>query len=689
MRYPTAAAESERAPVIVGSRRWLIALLLLAVAAAALSVAVQRNVFPFYSGDRDEPVYRYQAQMLEEGRLTVPASQEQFFRPWLSGPGDGHLVMAFQPLWPAVLMIADTATNSMLPALAFAAMLGAAGVYALGVELFRDRRLGIGAAALYALSPFVLVLAGTFLNYVFAVALGTWMAVAVVRAVRRDSPAAAAGAGALFGLLFLTRPFDALLYALPLIAFAVASRRDHVEWRKLIRGGIVGAAPLVALTLVYNGVVTGSLLEFPTSAQSRGTAAFGWGRRSLAPEFPPENFTILNAFRALARNIAALPSWLVGAYVGVPLAAWGFQTRPVRDGPRLVLLVAMTFVFPIGYLAWWAITLTVEGAYVGIGPHYYLPVLVPLSLLMAAGIRDLVRRARSGRRPQRILLALTALIAVAGTAAFVPSRLDNYRFVADVERHQAQPVLDSVAARPGPLLVINQREPHPYVMLTHAVLANRPTLDTRVVYAVDRGSAVVDLIRAHPDRPAFRTVRVLDVGAPLSSIHPVLVPQRVIAGPRITLTSTIENRGERRVVTAYARFGDRRVARVIDTASVRGKQYEVRWTIGPSGVSIEPGPFAARVTRYPQIKEERPPQVPRAGRAPRVDVVVGASFSSRSGTRDPDRVELRYYARSRAGAVQFLTAPEQWTRIGAPISAWLPITVAGALRATPTASTTR
>ena len=46
-----------------GSRHWLVVLLLLLVASAALSIAVQRNVFPYYSGDRDEPVYRYQAQM--------------------------------------------------------------------------------------------------------------------------------------------------------------------------------------------------------------------------------------------------------------------------------------------------------------------------------------------------------------------------------------------------------------------------------------------------------------------------------------------------------------------------------------------------------------------------------------------------------------------------------------------------
>ena len=87
MKTTTQSADGPTArSATTGSRHWLVVLLLLLVASAALSIAVQRNVFPFYSGDRDEPVYRYQAQMLAAGHVTIPANQERFFRPWLSGP---------------------------------------------------------------------------------------------------------------------------------------------------------------------------------------------------------------------------------------------------------------------------------------------------------------------------------------------------------------------------------------------------------------------------------------------------------------------------------------------------------------------------------------------------------------------------------------------------------------------------
>ena len=684
MNTTTQSAECPTAPsATTGSRHWLVVLLLLLVASAALSIAVQRNVFPFYSGDRDEPVYRYQAQMLADGHVTVPANQERFFRPWLSGPVDGHLAMAFQPLWPAVLMIADVATNSMLPGIAFGVVLATAGVYALAVELLRDRRLGLGAAVLFAFSPFVLLLGGTYLNYVFAVGLGTWMTVGWVRAVRRSSALAAAASGALFGLLLLTRPFDALLATVPLLAFALLSHPDRGTWRRLLAGAAAGAAPFVVLTLAYNLAVTGAAFEFATSAQSRGTAAFGWGRRALAPDYPPVNFTLLNAFRATAQNLVALPSWLLGSYVGIPLAAWGLRRSSLRARTDTVLLAGMLVVFPVAYLGWWAIELTVDGAYTGIGPHYYLPMLVPLSILMAVGVRDLLTRVRTGGSPSRGSLGVVGVLAVVGTAAFVGPRLDLNRLVADEERRQALPVLAAVRSQPGRILVINPREPRPYIMGTHGVLANRPMLDTRVIYAVDRGATAVDLVREHPHRRAFRTIPQLAPGAPLGSLRPVLVRQRVRRGTAVALETTIENRGTTRIVIAYARFGGQRVARVIDTTSRRGQRYRVRWRLTGTNVSLESSERSMHPTRYPNIKEERRPHGPRAGRAPDVDVVVGAAFTNRVDARDPDRVELRYYARRAGRHVEFLTAPEQWTRLGSPISAWLPITVGRTLRVHP------
>ncbi|MEO6470085.1 MAG: hypothetical protein ABIP21_13385, partial [Acidimicrobiia bacterium] len=192
-----------------------------------------------------------------------------------------------------------------------------------------------------------------------------------------------------------------------------------------------------------------------------------------------------------------------------------------------------------------------------------------------------------------------------------------------------------------------------------------------------------ELLRMQPHRRAFRTTRQLEPGAPLESIRPILVRQRVIGGKVVNLDTTIENRGTNHIVIAYARFGNHRVARVIDTASRRGQRYQVRWRLSDAGISMEGPERSLPRAHYPRIREEHRPRGPRAGHAPKVDVVVGATFTNRTTTRDPDRVELRYYARRAGNQIEFLTAPEQWTRIGAPSSAWLPITVGRTLRVVP------
>ena len=319
----------------------------------------------------------------------------------------------------------------------------------------------------------------------------------------------------------------------------------------------------------------------------------------------------------------------------------------------------MLVVDPVGYLGWWAIELTVDGAYTGIGPHYYLPLLVPLSILMAVGASDPAARLRRGGSRTHWQFGIVGVLASAGTVGSVGPRLDLNRVIAAEERHQAIPVLDAARSKRGQLLVINPREPRPYVMSRHGIVANRPTLDTRVVFAVDRGAAAADLLREHPHRRAFRTIRRLAPGAPLRSINPILGRQRVLRGTVIDLDTTIVNRGTTHIVIAYARFGNQRVASMIDTASRRCQRYQVHWQLTPNNITVETSEAPPSRTRYPRIKEEPRPHGPRASRAPRVDVVVGAAFTDRVNARDPDRVELRYYARGRDGHVEFLTAPEQ------------------------------
>ncbi len=659
---------------IQGSKRWIVALVLLAIASATLAVAVQRNVFPYYSGDRDEPVYRYQAQMLEDGLLTIPRSQEAFFRPWLSGPHGDHLVMAFEPVWPAVLAMSDATTNTMLPALALAAAAAVAGMYAFAVELFRDRRVAIISAALLAFSPFALLLSGTYLNYTFGLALGVWCAAATIRAVQCRSVAAGLSAGLLLGVLFFTRPYDAILVSIPLGLFVLSSRMPRREFMRLARWAFFGIVPLLALALVYNAIIDGSLLRFPTTVQSGGWSRFGWGVRALAPDMPRLNYSFFGALKALGRNSAATPTWIVGSYLSLGIAGLGGLVV-FRRAPRLFMfLVAMTLVFPLGYLAWWASSLTSAGAFTGLGPHYYLPATVPLSLLVAVGFRDLATRTRP------VLVVAMLLLLVVVTGFFVRPKLDEQRYVSEVSRKYSSAVFNATARQRGRLIVINERAPYPYVMLKNGLLANRPRLDSRVLFAIDRGAKNIDLLRSRPSRRAFRVVRTLTSGAPLSSIHPALIPQHARTAPQISLATTIVNTDGSNVVTAYARFAHIRRAFVLDRSSTKGDRYRVTWIFRPGYLHLSVDRQRPRRVHYPLVGPTADDPAPRSGAAPRIGLVVGAAFGTRTSSRDPNRAELRYYARTNHQAVELLTGAEFWTRLGPPYQAWLPITVDRSIR---------
>ena len=52
-------------------------------AGAIAAVAVRAGVFPFYSADRDEPIYVLQAKALLHGHLALPRYPHlEFFQPW-------------------------------------------------------------------------------------------------------------------------------------------------------------------------------------------------------------------------------------------------------------------------------------------------------------------------------------------------------------------------------------------------------------------------------------------------------------------------------------------------------------------------------------------------------------------------------------------------------------------------------
>ncbi len=578
----------------------------LSVVAFVAALVLHHLLYRYGSGDRDEGVYRYQAFLLRDGHLSVPASQAEFYRPWLTGLHAGRLVIPFTLPWAAALALSDALFGSPVFALGLAASALTIGTYLFTRALLGNRRTALLATALTTLSPFVLAQSGTYLNYVFALTLELFAGWALLRgidAATRGQRGAAVppgrvwpwlvAAGVLWASAVWCRPLDGVLVGLPFGVWALhqlLSATSGDEPKARVRRAaqpvgraagwlVLGALPIVAAMLAVNRKATGNALTFPINAQSGGTARVGWGPRGIFRNEFTIDYTLGKGFQSFNRNLAALPTWLIGSYLAIALALYGAWRLGRRDRPAAVLLVALALVCPIVYLAWFASALTAPGAYTGIGPHYYLPSAVALAALAAVGGRDLW-----ARRPS--LTAVGALAAVAVTVVFVVPKLQVRLYGMRYDRRVVQTVDRAVAARGDrpALVVLPRADGVDGVGRLQDDFGNRPDLSGPVVYALDRGPGLFDLVREQPDRVPFRLTLAIRPGADLATPDAVVRPITVVSGPVLEVHTTITNLAANPVVAATVEQGDRVESVELDDHAAYGSRYDVVWRLGPGGL---------------------------------------------------------------------------------------------------------
>ena len=189
-----------------------------AIGAGIVSLAVSRLVFPHFSTNNDEPVYVFQARLLLDRRLTLPVTPDTpFFRPWMSGEVDHRLTMVFPPVFPALLALGQALVGSMRAVLAVLSMAAVVLVAALARQLTNDRRAAAIAALLLAACPLFIIQSGLFLSYVLALDLELGAALLLLAGTRTGRLRWFAAGGAVLGVLFFCRPFDAVLVGGPLV----------------------------------------------------------------------------------------------------------------------------------------------------------------------------------------------------------------------------------------------------------------------------------------------------------------------------------------------------------------------------------------------------------------------------------------------------------------------------------------
>ena len=383
-------------------------------------------------------------------------------------------------------------------ALALTAAGAVVACYLLGREVLGRRREAILAAGFLAGSPLFLIQSATYLSYLFNLGLLMGFAAALLSGIRRRSPGTVALAGSFLGLAVFARPFDAMLFAGPLLAWWAWSGRRQV--RRLLGEAAwmaLGALPPLVAMAAYFHRATGSFLRPPFTFVGPDDT-LGFGPKRMYAGMPFLDYTPWRALVAFGRLMVLTGFWTLGGLVLIGFAAVGFRSlRGTTSAGRWLALVVATV--PLGYALFWGSFASSEwGGPWRFGPFYWLPVLVPGSILGAAGFARLWRWDRQLGRLMAGGMAAVSLFVVVRAVA------DHRRYVAARE-----PLLEAAIDAAGRLdraVVFLPPLDGPWLLQPFS-LARNATFGGPVVWALDRGDRRnLDVVRHLPGRTPYRVV---------------------------------------------------------------------------------------------------------------------------------------------------------------------------------------
>lgn len=449
-----------------------------------------------FGSSSDEYVHLFQSWTLLAGRLWNPLPDGvEFLHFSHVFAKDGKWVGQYAPGWALMLALIQAIG---LPAWFAGPLSGLVLLWATARLAARAAgpEAGWVAALLLAVSPFFVFNAASFFNHVPAAAMialfclfaGDYM----------DRPTAMRGllAGAMAGLLGLTRSADVPIVALP-FAVVFLRRAGWPHWRRL-PWFLPGALPFLAALLLYNRAITGDALLPPTA----------WGYPLLhlglygTTEWGATSSPLLNLRMLLAR-LVDLSDWTSPVLLfGAPAAfAWLWRVGRLRFHDWVFpILVATFFFYPdIGGDQY--------------GPRYYfegypllLVSLVAAGLDVARRLDDLWRRALIGIALAHVAICLAGLAVIGPLMRVVADqRMDVHDLVARAGLRDAVVVLRDWTGGLRPMT--------PDGLTRNGIAADGP-----VIYVLDLPGRLDELKTLFPGRRRYVYLR------PEGAVTGALVP---------------------------------------------------------------------------------------------------------------------------------------------------------------------
>ena len=457
--------------VVAEASPWRRAALIVPVAFVAAWL-VHVYVLQRFPNSGDEFAYLWQATAFSEGGVTGESPQPAAaFQQQHIGDVHGVRFSRFPPGWPLLLSAGTVAglpdvINPLLGALSLA------GLYVLGCWWVGARAAGWGVL-LTGTSPFFLLNAGSYHSHPSCLFALTALAISLVQAGERRTALPLFLAGASFGLAVLIRPYTALLIGLPLIiglGLPLLRKRkaSHASDWTAVMWFCAGGLPAIAFLFAVNQAATGSWWTLATT-QFDATERLGFGIYG---------HTLIRGLKNAAR--ACIDGVVYTSFIALPLLV---ASRGQAVAHRRLLWVVLAAPV-IGYVFYWS-----RGGN-QYGPRFYFEALLPLTILMGAGLE----RAMQGRRSRAITaivtIAITASLAVLGRQAYrqINARRDVYRVVEHAGLQRAIVLLKTASAD----MVRSDLNRNPPDFRSAPVLfgMSRPGLDYQVA-------------EAHPERALY------------------------------------------------------------------------------------------------------------------------------------------------------------------------------------------
>ena len=568
--------------------RATVVVLLLAIGAGTWALVGSERLFTYLSDDHDEGLYLLQANALAEGHLFPPAPEHaEAFRPFLSVLSEGRFVLKYAPVHASILAASIVLTDDARPALALIAAAVVIVSYGLAKEVFGERFRAALATAFLALSPLFLVQTATFLAYCSNLLLLEGFALALLRGVRLKSRPLVVVGGLVFGVALFARPFDAILWAVPIWLYILWSLRSE---RRRLTGSLssftLGALLPVAAMLMYYWAATGSPLRTPFNLLEPQDT-LGFGPRRLLPGQPELLFTPAHGTYAIVRYALLISAWGFGGLILVGLFVGGLVRRRLQGPAPWLAMVVLSF--SVGYMFFWGTFGTsLKGSLTSfLGPFYFLPVLVPVAFVAAKSFGDLWRR-------DRLIGGSTfaGMLFVSGYLLFKVFQV-NLQLTAE-DRKVYTPITD---ARLDGALVFLPPLYGPQLLHPFAYLQNDAEYDGRTVYALDRGERQnLDLLEDFPSRDLYRLrlTGVYRANPTDPRLRTSLERLHVVDRTTVRGSLEFENPTEDPEVVVSVAFNGMKDSFVLDTQSRHSKGHAVTLSIGLGSVAAH-SPVEAHV----------------------------------------------------------------------------------------------